>query len=211
MEAPGLHDPEAVAVERRCPEEWRRLVVAFPPGNPQCPMQLLRPSLSTLRLRLQCTQHQHTLWKFCCGKTCALWLVSDVGLRKVLYSVPFREIWFVTGVHTYYFTVCEERVFSAEHQIWAILVSSCPQKRPFDGDRRAFEGAAALPELFDLTSRDASCGCRKREDDLASLTGATPCEPASWCIHASGLDREGVGFTLPSLAVKSVQDRAPTS
>ena len=44
LEAIGLHDPEAVAAKRRFPEEWRRLVVALPPGNPQCPMQLLRPS-----------------------------------------------------------------------------------------------------------------------------------------------------------------------
>ena len=57
LEAPGLHDPEAVAAKRRCleesldypvfaktgqisgilaHEEWRRLVAASPPGNPQC-------------------------------------------------------------------------------------------------------------------------------------------------------------------------------
>ena len=65
LEAPGLHDPEGAAAKRRCLEEsWespafaktgqisgirareegRRLVACLPPGNPQCPMQLLRPS-----------------------------------------------------------------------------------------------------------------------------------------------------------------------
>ena len=28
----------------RAHEGWRRLVACLPPGNPQCPMQLLRPS-----------------------------------------------------------------------------------------------------------------------------------------------------------------------
>ena len=193
LEALGLHDPEVVAAERRSPEEsldcpvfaktgqiscilareeWRRLVAALPPGNPQCPMQLLRPSWSALRLRLQCTQHQSPLWKFSCGKTCALSPVSDVGLGEVLYRVPFRDTWLAAGVHTFYFTVCKRRVLSAEHQSGRFRYPRVPQERPCNGDRRAFEGAAALPELVGLASRYASCGFRKREDDLAGVTGA---------------------------------------
>ena len=44
-----------------------------------------------------------------CCKTCSLSLASDVGLGKVLYSVPFHDTWLVAGVHTFYITVCERR------------------------------------------------------------------------------------------------------
>ena len=142
----GLHDSEAVAAKRRCLEEWRRLVVALPPGNPQCPMQLLRPSWSTSRLRLQCTQHQ-PLWMFSCGKTCALWPASDVWLGKVLCSAPCRETWLATGVHTFHFTVCEGRVFSAEHQIWAILVSSWSAKTPIQRRPSRVRGSSSIARI----------------------------------------------------------------
>uniref|UniRef100_A0A7S1B087 Protein phosphatase n=1 Tax=Noctiluca scintillans TaxID=2966 RepID=A0A7S1B087_NOCSC len=54
---------------------------------------------------------------FSCGRTCALSPASDVGLGKVLYSVPFRDTWLAAGVHTFYFTVCGRRVLSAEHPV----------------------------------------------------------------------------------------------
>ena len=51
---------------------------------------------------------------------------SDVGVGKVLYNVPFRDTWLAAGVHTFYFTVCERRVLSAEHQIWFPRVPQRP-------------------------------------------------------------------------------------
>ena len=91
LEASRLHDPEAAAAKRRCLEEWRRLVAGLPPGNPQCSVQLLRPSSSTSHLRLQRTPHQHPMLKSSCGKTCALSLASNAELGKVLYSVPLSR------------------------------------------------------------------------------------------------------------------------
>ena len=213
LEATGLHDPEAAAAKRRCVEEslecpafaktgqisgnrahedWRRLVAGWPPENPGCLVQLLRPSWSTsrplsqclslllrqslsgLRPRLQCTQHQHPLWKFSCGKTCALSPASDVELGKVMYSVPFRDTWFAAGVRTFYFTVCGRRVLSAEHQIGVFLVSSCSTETPVQWRSSRARGAAALPGfvLFSFSDR-----CLSRE--FANLESSFLCLCAS--------------------------------
>ena len=122
-----------------CLEELRRRVAALPPGKPQRPMWFLlpswstlrllpqcfslhpRPSLSTSRLRLQCTQHQHPLWKFFCGKTCALSPARDVGLGKMVFVVACRDTWFAADVDTFHFTVCQRRAVFLLLQVSAEL------------------------------------------------------------------------------------------
>ena len=153
LEAPGLHDPEAVGAKRRCLEELGRLVAALPPGKPQrpplpqCLSLLPRPSLSMSRLRLHCMQHQHPLWNFSCGNTCALSPASDVGLGKVLYSVPCRDAWLDVGVHTLHFTVCKRRVLSAEHQVRVIWVSSCAAKTPVQWRSSRVRGSSSIARV----------------------------------------------------------------
>ena len=68
-----------------------------------------------------------------------------------------RDTWVAAGMHTS-FPVCGRRVLCAEHQIWAILVSSCSTQTPVQWRSSRTGGSSSIARivLFSFSDRCAS-------------------------------------------------------
>ena len=217
--------------------------------GPQCPVQLLRPSWSTSRFLahsfvapapfveyIASAPAMHAapapVVKFSCGKTCALWPASDVGLGErccavclvarhgLLLACTHSTLQFARGVSfrgasnlgDCGFLVVRRNAHSTEIVARSREHQYCPNcstwrhetHRAAFGNVKTTLRASLVQHAVPVLSAVSIFTCMLRAALHASASrisfsvASMRDNPRHGASHASSVDREGVGFALPS-------------